>query len=131
MGIARDKDVVVAAKMLRAALAESFPRARFSVRVDRFSLGEAIDISWLDGPAETLVQQVTRAYEDISRDDATGEILGGGNRYISPQRDYSPAAWAWGKANARTETGEIEIDAYRIMARTSFGDGPGEVTLHG
>lgn len=64
---------------------------KFSVRIDRFSMGESIDIRWLDGPATVLVDRIADKYSDIDRDPTTGEILSGGNRYVNATREYSPA----------------------------------------
>jgi hypothetical protein len=84
-------DIIEAAKLLRKELREKFPGVKFSVRIDRFSMGEAIDVRWLDGPATVLVDRIVDQYSDIDRDPSTGEILSGGNRYVNATREYSPA----------------------------------------
>ena len=85
----RKMDVAGASKLLRQELKEKFPGADFSVRSDRFSMGESIDVFWLDGPATNKVDNIVKKYEDIDRDPSTGEILAGGNRYASTNRRYS------------------------------------------
>ncbi len=54
-----------------------------SVKADHFSMGSAIRIS-IKNPAIKLadVKAIASAHESISRDEATGEILSGGNRYL-------------------------------------------------
>lgn len=85
----RYMDVKDVAKLLRKDLAEKFPNQKFSVRIDRYSLGEAIDIIWVDGVATEKVQEVAWKYDSVDRDLATGEILAGGNRYVQCHRRYS------------------------------------------
>ena len=55
-----------------------------SIRAEHFSMGSAIDIVVKD-PVIPLpvVNAVAEHAECISRDERTGEILGGGNRYVS------------------------------------------------
>ena len=112
-----DLDVVQAAKLLRAELAKAFPATKFSVRSSRFSMGEAIDISWTDGPSSDKVEKITSHHKDISRD-GYGDILAGGNRYVQCDRSYSAKAVAWAKSQVSTppEPG----DERRILHRTSF-----------
>jgi hypothetical protein len=87
----RKLDITEVAKLLRKELRETFQGVKFSVRIDRFSMGESIDIRWLDGPASVLVDRIADKYSDIDRDPSTGEILSGGNRYVNATREYSPA----------------------------------------
>jgi hypothetical protein len=83
-------EITEAAKLLRKELREKFPGVKFSVRIDRFSMGESVDVRWLDGPATVLVDAIVDQYSDIDRDPGTGEILSGGNRYANTARKYSP-----------------------------------------
>lgn len=121
MGLASELDIVEAAKWLRGALADAFPGFRFSVRTDRFALGEAIDVNWTDGPSEDRVVAIVRVFEQIDRDTASGEILGGGNRYAQAQRQYSQAFRAWAYAYLGASESVSPSSAYRLMRRTSFG----------
>ncbi|MGP8070856.1 MAG: LPD29 domain-containing protein [Candidatus Bathyarchaeia archaeon] len=82
--------ITEAAKLLRKELRKKFPSVKFSVRIERFSMGESIDVRWLDGPATVVVDAIVDQYSDIDRDPATGEILSGGNRYANTARKYSP-----------------------------------------
>lgn len=80
------------ARSIRQELKRQFPQTKFSVRLDRYSMGEAIDIRWTDGVATEKVEAIASKYEDISRDERTGEILSGGNRYVQCHRHYSDEA---------------------------------------
>ncbi len=63
-----------------------------SVRTDYYSMGSAIRITVKD-PAVSLhqVTEIAHPHEDIDRDSVTGEILSGGNTYVTVQYDHD--AW--------------------------------------
>jgi len=84
--------LVEKAKAIRAILKERFPGQKFSVKSDRFSMGESIDISWTDGVANNKVEELVAPFERIDRDEVTGEILSGGNSYVQCRREISPEA---------------------------------------
>lgn len=50
------------AKIIRKALKESFPGAKFSVRSSVYSGGSSIDVSWKDGPCVALVEAITELF---------------------------------------------------------------------
>lgn len=81
--------VAETAKKIREGLKAKFPGQKFSVRSDSFSLGSAVRIEWMDGPTEAQVSRIAQPHEAVTRDTMTGEILGGGNRYITMRREYS------------------------------------------
>lgn len=51
------------AKEIRAELKEKFPDVKFSVRSESFSMGNAVDIEWQDGPSEEAVREVVGKYQ--------------------------------------------------------------------
>jgi hypothetical protein len=51
------------AKLVRAALKESFPGVKFAVRSSTYSGGASIDIKWTDGPTAAQVESVTDQFE--------------------------------------------------------------------
>lgn len=51
-----------AAKLLRAELKRQFPKTKFSVRTENYSMGSHIEVSWTDGPAQRTVQSIADAY---------------------------------------------------------------------
>ena len=54
-----------------------------SVRREYFSMGSSIDVVIKDPTIPIKpVEEIANAHEDISRDEYTGEILSGGNRYV-------------------------------------------------
>ncbi len=55
-----------------------------SVRADNYSMGSAIRVSIKNADvSKAIVQAVAEQHEDISRDDYSGEILSGGNRFVT------------------------------------------------
>lgn len=89
------------AKEIRKALKEHGWNARkVSVRSDYFSMGSEIRVVIKD-PAVDLetVEKIANEHESISRCEITGEILSGGNRYVSVR--YSEEALESRKAPHR------------------------------
>ncbi len=85
----RDVPIVEAAKQLRKELRGKFPNQPFSVRVDRYSMGEAINVFWTDGVSSVKVDAVLKQFEGVDIDPYSGEILAGGNRYVHGHRRIS------------------------------------------
>ena len=51
------------AKLVRAALKESFPSVKFSVRSSVYSGGASINVGWSDGPSADQVKGIVSAFE--------------------------------------------------------------------
>jgi len=81
--------IAIKAKKMRKELKETFPGVKFTVRSDNFSGGSSIDVSWVDFPSVKAVRERTSKYESLRRDNVTGEILSGGNDYISENQKLS------------------------------------------
>lgn len=88
------------AKLVRAALKETFPGQKFSVRSSVYSMGASIDVSWTDGPTAEQVDDVTNAFRGsdfdsmqdmkVYRDSRlNGERVSFGADYIHTRRDLS------------------------------------------
>jgi len=92
-------DVVEKAKRIRVILQKEFPQTKFRVRSDRFSLGEAVDIFYTDGPSTKKIGDIAKKFEDIDRDEF-GEILSGGNSFVQVHRTYSEKAMEEAKKQA-------------------------------
>lgn len=56
------------AKLVRQALAQAFPRARFSVRSSNYAGGASISVRWTDGPRTKEVEPVAKQYEGADFD---------------------------------------------------------------
>lgn len=52
---ARYIDAADVAKLVRAELKNTFPGIKFSVRIDRYSMGSDVLVKWTDGPTEKAV----------------------------------------------------------------------------
>src|SRR5438105_5067216 len=56
------------AKLVRAALGETFKGTRFSVRSSTYSGGASIDVRWTDGPTGEQVDAVAQLYAGATFD---------------------------------------------------------------
>lgn len=83
-----------AAAAIRAELkAHGWSSRAVSVRADCYSLGSAIRVLVRDASVPvSLVRTIARAHEVVRRDEATGEVLGGGNRFIDVEYDREALA---------------------------------------
>jgi hypothetical protein len=59
------------AKLVRAALKETFPGVKFSVRSSVYSGGASIDVSYTDGPSASQVEAVAQAFQGAYFDGMT------------------------------------------------------------
>lgn len=105
-----------AAKNIRIELARAFPGVKFSVKSRRFSMGDAIDVRWTDGPTSGQVDEIVKRYAAGSFDgmddsynysrnawrDAFGDA-----KYIHTSRDASERAIA---SALRTVAASLEIE---------------------
>jgi hypothetical protein len=89
---------VIAAKNIRIELKKAFPTIKFSVRTDKFSGGNSVDVEWTDGPTTKQVESITSKYQYGSFDGMTdcynygsrlwNEVFGG-SKYVSERRNFS------------------------------------------
>lgn len=96
--------LIAAAKNVRKQLRDAFPGVKFRVTTDRFSMGDALRVSWTDGPQSSRVEEIVNQYKAGSFDGMTdsyeysgsawGEAFGNA-KYTSCNRNYSPAIEAW------------------------------------
>jgi Large polyvalent protein associated domain 29 len=56
------------AKLVRQALAKTFPGVKFSVRSSKYAGGASIDVSWEDGPQSAAVDEVLSSYQGADFD---------------------------------------------------------------
>jgi hypothetical protein len=92
-------DQAKAAKAIKQELKKAFPKVKFSVKSESFSMGDAVRVNWEDGPTSDRVNAITAKYqygtfngmEDIyensnDRDDIPQ------TKFVSLSRDMSLAA---------------------------------------
>ena len=108
-------------KELKAKLKAAFPSVKFSVRADK---SRSLTIEWTDGVTVSMVNAISSEYESISRCAYTGEILSGGNRYVSLRRNFSPASYTAKAAEVYTNYGleapEVTVNGeYAHIAKQS------------
>ena len=82
-------DVAQRAKPLRQQLKQVFPNGKFSIRSSHFSGGNSLDVDWTNGPTTAAVEAITKQHPSIAYDEASGEVLLGGNRDVSYHRLFS------------------------------------------
>lgn len=101
--------LIAAAKNMRIELAAAFPGVKFSVKSRRFSGGDAIDVSWVDGPTSAQVDAIIDKY-------AAGSFNGMDDSYT-----YCSDAWtvAFGDAkyvgSARRDSDMAVASAIRTV----------------
>jgi hypothetical protein len=94
----KNDSLVAAAKNIRVELARAFPGVKFSVKSRRFSMGDAIDVKWIDGPTTEQVDAIIGAYSggtfdgmtdsyEYTRSDWTDTF--GEGKYVHSSREYS------------------------------------------
>jgi len=74
------------AKLIRNELKKMFPKQKFSVRKQHVG---AINVEWTDGVATNKVKPILQKHEWFQTDQATQEILQGGNTFVFAERGYS------------------------------------------
>ena len=93
--------LIAASKNMKIELALAFPGVRFSIKTRRFSGGDAIDVSWTDGPTSKQVDEIIDRYsagsfdgmEDIYNYSRNAWIEAfGAAKYVHSRRDMSDAA---------------------------------------
>lgn len=109
--------LTTAAKNVRIELKRAFPGISFQVRSKRFSGGNDLRVSWIDGPNKQQVEAIIKAYSagdfdgmtdsyDYRKDRAFTEAFGCA-KYVFAERQYSDAAIA---SAIRTVTNRYRFD---------------------
>ena len=107
------------AKKVRKALKAAFPGIKFSVRSSTYTGGSSLRVSWVDGPRNKEVQEVTSKYKSSTfdgmtdmktthgyKDPETGEMCSGAD-YIFVERERSEELTEKIKKMAEKLTGNI------------------------
>jgi hypothetical protein len=144
--------LIAATKNIRIELKAAFPGVKFSVKSERFSMGNAIRISWTDGPTSAQVEEITRRYEagdfdgmtdcyNYRKDHAWTDAFGSG-KYITMSREYSPELvqraidYIWDRY--QPEVAKITTDDYfsgyarcvQVIKSACPGDNDAQVQIH-
>jgi hypothetical protein len=91
---------ITATKNIRIELKKAFPKFKFSVTSETFSGGDAIRVSWTDGPTVKQVEAITgkysaghfNGYEDLYEYDSNAFTDAFGDaKYVTESRYYSDA----------------------------------------
>jgi hypothetical protein len=84
------------AKAIRAELKKAFPKVKFNVRSESFSMGDAVRIGWTDGVTTDQVKEIVSKYQYGTFDGMTDSYDITNNRQDLPQvkfvqtsRDFS------------------------------------------
>lgn len=88
----------LAAKNIRKELKAAFPGTKFSVRSESFAGGNAVDVSWTDGPTSSQVDKIIGKYqygnfngmEDIYEYTEGFDSSNGSAKYVHGSRNLSP-----------------------------------------
>lgn len=123
--------LIAAAKNLRTQLRKAFPGVKFSITTDRFAGGDALRVSWTDGPAADRVMDIASHYKaghfdgysdsyEYSRTAWTEAF--GDAKYVSCSRDYSPqiAAWLLAEDLPYPQRGEAQRERHRQIYHLSI-----------
>jgi len=122
------EDIKEAAKRLRQELKEKFPETKFSVRIERYSMGEAINVFWTNGIASDKAEEVLKKYENIDYDEVTGEILCGGNRFVHGHRTVTEDIREMVAKEVKEyyicplQSWQLQQEAWKRIKERDFGD---------
>jgi hypothetical protein len=110
--------VVEDTKEIRQTLKKQFPRTKFSVRCQSYTGGSSIRVSWLDGPTRKEVEAIAKSKKQVSYD-SCGEILSGGNQFVSCERHYSEPVYrkAVNKMRPWTNWAHVDFDAIEYQLK--------------
>jgi len=115
----KDMPIQDAAKVLRVDLRQMFGNAPFSVRIEQYSGGESINLSWVDGPSTESVEDLLTKYKRENW------------RYVHGSHHYTPEAWHSVEEAIKKERpsyneydNEDHMGFYRKLASTSFPPKP-------
>lgn len=80
---------------LKAAFKADYPKTKFSVTTDVYSMGSSVDVHWTDGPALAAVEAVTQAFDSRKEGQDRGYMQDGvryyGAHYLFVNHHYSDA----------------------------------------
>jgi hypothetical protein len=114
------------AKMIKTRLTALYPKVKFSVKSDTFSMGDSVDIRWTDGPTQEAVNKITKQYQHGSFDgmqdmynyEAIDSSLGcNGAKYVFCHRNTSAEYKAKLHAKAEEKYGKLNPNDHSYYQR--------------
>jgi hypothetical protein len=122
-----------AAAAIRKELKASFPTTKFSVTSDSFSMGDAVRISYTDGPTTDKVNEIVKKYQYGHFDGMHDMYEMSNNRKDIPQSKYVQVSRSY-SAEVRAEKGaqitkdwgfvagsyDFDTRVYRALSATDF-----------
>jgi len=133
--------LIVGARNIRKELKNAYPGIKFTVLSERFSMGDAINIRWTDGPCEDSVDDIVRKYKGSSFDgmqDLKESVstdfnsVYGNADYVTTGRDLSEGIKSKVQAffeserfavDRKHEYGFAEQTAWRLLRKTDIPKG--------
>jgi hypothetical protein len=107
---------VLAARNIRTELKKKFPGCKFKVTSESFSMGNAVDVSWFEGPTKKAVYLIINKYKDgdynsmeeiyENKDNSFGDLFGS-TKWVEASREISIER----KLEAAAQL-NIEVDEY-------------------
>ena len=82
----RDYSVNETSKLIKRTLTTAFPDVKFSVRLDKYSMGCSIDASWTDGPTDAQVKAILDRFDGQGFDGMTDSTYYCGERMFKGER---------------------------------------------
>jgi hypothetical protein len=116
---------VIAAKNIRTELKAAFPSVKFRVTSDKYAGGDAVRVSYVDGPTSDAVEQIAEKYEAgkfdgmddcYTYDNANLWIDAFGSaKYVTVNREFSDASVAAAivKVESEYEVSGLTVEQYR------------------
>lgn len=88
------------AAYLRKFLKSQYPETKFSVRIERFAGGSAVNVNWTDGPASEEIDAILRGYQGGGFDGMI-DMAYSIDSYLNPQTGEARFASTDGTAGSR------------------------------
>jgi conjugative element/phage-associated large polyvalent protein len=99
-------DHVKAAKLIRQELKKDFPKTKFSVTSNAYSMGNSIRISWINGPTTDYVNSITKKYQYGHFDGMTDCY-----EYSNTRKDIPQAKFV---QTSREITNDVMVSAFHL-----------------
>jgi len=95
-----------AAKLIRKDLKEAFPSMKFKVTSESFSMGDSVNVRWMNGPTSKEVDKIIRKYQ-------YGHFNGMEDIYeYSNQADFPQSKFVSGSREIDYDNMKIVVDAF-------------------